>query len=105
MWPQIIIIQAIQIPTGRGVAVTVGGIFIDTIMEAIKCLFKTLIDKISSLIVDIVTTLVDDVVNTAFCQISNILKEYRRHDSHRIAMPIFDCFYLTHTCVHLKGGY
>ena len=26
--------------------------------------------------------------------ISNILKEYRRHDSHRIAMPIFDCFYL-----------
>lgn len=68
------IIQAIQIPTGRGTAVTVGGIFIDTIMEAIKCLFKTLIDKISSLIVDIVTTLVDDVVNTAFCQISNILK-------------------------------
>jgi len=68
------IIIAIQLPNKRGVAVTVGGIFIDTIMEAIKCLFKTLLDKISSLIVDIVTTLVDDVVNTAFCQISNILK-------------------------------
>lgn len=68
------IIQGIQIRTARGAAITGGGIFIDTIMEAIKCLFKTLLDKISSLIVDIVTTLVDDVVNTAFCQISNILK-------------------------------
>ncbi len=68
------VIQAIQLPNKRGAAVTVGGIFIDTIMEAIKCLFTALLDKISSLIVDIVTTLVDDVINTAFCQISNILK-------------------------------
>tara|TARA_R100000084_G_scaffold106641_1_gene65176 strand:- start:1429 stop:3756 length:2328 start_codon:yes stop_codon:yes gene_type:complete len=68
------LIATIQTPTGRGAAVTVAGKVFDVIFEAIKCLFQTLLDKVSNLILDIITTLLDDVLNTAFCQVSNILK-------------------------------
>ena len=44
------------------------------VLEAIKCLFQAVIDQVGRLIIDIVTKLIDQVLNTAFCQISNILK-------------------------------
>lgn len=68
-------IAALQLPTGRGIAATtlIGGIK-GFILEAVKCLFLAIVDKVTNLIIDIVTKLVDQVLNTAFCQISNILK-------------------------------
>lgn len=46
----------------------------DILFEAIKCIFQTIFEKVVNLIINIVTKLVDDVLNTAFCQVSNILK-------------------------------
>ena len=61
-------------PTGRGVAITAGMKFADVIFEIIKCIFQTVLEKVYNLILDILTSLVDDILNTAFCQVSNILK-------------------------------
>lgn len=60
--------------TGRGVAITAGMKFADVLFEIIKCIFQTVLEKVYNLILDIVISLVDDILNTAFCQISNILK-------------------------------
>ena len=61
-------------PTGRGVSITAGMTFADVLFEIIKCIFQTVLEKVYGLILDILTALVDDVLNTAFCQVSNILK-------------------------------
>jgi len=61
-------------PTGRGVAITAGMTFADVLFEIIKCIFQTVLEKVYGLILDILTALVEDVLNTAFCQVSNILK-------------------------------
>ena len=61
-------------PTGRGAAITAGMTFADVLFEIIKCIFQTVLEKVYGLILDILTSLVEDVLNTAFCQVSNILK-------------------------------
>ena len=69
------LLAAIQTPNGRGAASTIAIKSVkDFIMEAVKCLFQAVLAKVVSLIIEIVTKLIDDVLNTAFCQISNILK-------------------------------
>jgi len=61
-------------PTGRGTTIQGGMKVLDVIFELIKCLFQTVLEKVYNLLLDILTTLVEDVLNTAFCQVSNILK-------------------------------
>ena len=59
---------------GRGLAITAGMKFSEIMFEVIKCIFQTILEKVYGLLLDILTTLVEDVLNTAFCQVSNILK-------------------------------
>jgi hypothetical protein len=59
---------------GRGVAITAGMKFSEVLFEIVKCIFQTILEKVYNLLLDILTTLVEDVLNTAFCQVSNILK-------------------------------
>ena len=69
------LIVALQLPNGRGLASSKGITNVKQfVLEAIKCLFQAVIDQVGKLIIDIVTKLIDQVLNTAFCQISNILK-------------------------------
>jgi len=69
------VIGALQLPNGRGIASSKGIKNLKQFfLEAIKCLFQAVIQQVVDLIIDIVTKLIDQVLNTAFCQISNILK-------------------------------
>ena len=69
------LIVAIQLPNGRGLTSSKGIKNVKQfVLEAIKCLFRAVIEQVGTLIIDIVTKLIDQVLNTAFCQISNILK-------------------------------
>ena len=45
----------------------------DTILEIIKCIFKTILEKLLNFFLDLVLGLLEDLLNSAFCLVSNIL--------------------------------
>lgn len=47
---------------------------LDTLFEIIKCIFKTILEKLLNFFLDLVIGMLDELLNSAFCLVSNIIQ-------------------------------